>query len=100
MKERTGTYYKTQTQMREHSDNFVITFVEGDGKEFDYGYDYFECAILKFFESQGAFELLPYICAPDIPVSKALNMGLKRTTTLGGGKCDFGFMRGRETEEK
>jgi hypothetical protein len=94
--------FTLETQEREHPDNFVMTFVEGDGKEFDYGYDYSECAILKFFESQGAPELLPYICATDIPVSKALNLGLKRTTTLalGGEKCDFRFKRGRETQEK
>lgn len=94
--------FALETQKREHPDNFVMTFVEGDGKEFDYGYDYSECAFLKFFESQGAPELLPYICATDIPVSKALHMGLKRTTTLalGGEKCDFRFKRGRETQEE
>ena len=94
--------FALETHKREHHDNFVVTFVEGNGKEFDYGYDYTECAIQKFFETQGASELLPYICATDIPVSKALNMGLKRTTTLalGGEKCDFRFKRGRETEER
>ena len=94
--------FALETQKREHPENFAVAYVEGDGKEFDYGYDYTECAILKFFESQGASELLPYICATDIPVSKALNMGLQRTTTLalGGAKCDFRFKRGRETEEK
>ena len=94
--------FALETQKRKHPDNFVVTFVESDGKEFDYGYDYSECAILKFFESQGASELSPYICATDILASKALNMGLKRTTTLalGGEKCDFRFRRGRETQEK
>ncbi|UCF61874.1 MAG: L-2-amino-thiazoline-4-carboxylic acid hydrolase [Anaerolineaceae bacterium] len=93
--------FALETQKREYRDNFVVTFVEGDGKGFDYGYDYSECAILKFFESQGAPELVPYICATDIPVSKVLNMGLERTTTLalGGDKCDFRFKRGRETRE-
>lgn len=88
--------FALETQKREHPDNFVMTFVEGDGEEFDYGYDYTECAILKFFEAQGASELLPYICASDIPVSKARNMGLKRTTTLalGSEKCDFRFKKG------
>ncbi len=94
--------FALETQNREHPENFVVSFVEGDGKEFDYGYDYTECAILKFFETQGASELVPYICATDIPVSKALNMGLKRTSilALGGEKCDFRFKRGRETQEK
>ncbi len=94
--------FAIETQKREHPNNFVLTYVEGDGKDFDYGYDYSECAILKFFEAQGASELVPYICATDIPVSKALNLGLKRTTTLalGGEKCDFRFKRGQETEEK
>jgi hypothetical protein len=87
------------TQEREYDDNFVITFVEGDGEAFDFGFDDTECAILKFFRKQGVAELVPYLCASDIPLSRALNLGIQRTTTLalGGDRCDFRLKRGGET---
>jgi hypothetical protein len=58
-----------------------------------------ECAICKFFHAQGADELTPYMCLTEFAVSKALNMGLVRTTTIaeGGEKCDPRYKRGRET---
>jgi hypothetical protein len=39
------------------------------------------------------------MCLTDFAVSKALGMGLIRTTTIaeGGVKCDFRYKRGRET---
>ncbi len=88
-----------ETQKREYPDNFVIRFVEGDGETFDFGFDDTECGILKFFRQQGAEKLTPYLCASDIPLSRALNLGIQRTTTLavGGERCDFRLKRGGET---
>jgi len=56
--------------------------------------------VVKFFHCQGADELVPYMCRLDYAMSKAMGMGLVRTTTLaeGGEKCDFRFKRGRETK--
>lgn len=89
-----------ETQKREYEDNFIITYVEGQGETFDYGFDDTECAILKFFRKQGVEELVPYLCASDIPMSKALNLGIQRTSTLalGGERCDFRLKRGGETK--
>jgi hypothetical protein len=88
-----------ETQKREYPDNFVMSLVEGDGQTFDHGYDYTECAILKFMQKQGVPELTSYLCACDIPKAAAAGTGLERTTilALGGVKCDFRFKRGRET---
>jgi hypothetical protein len=59
-----------------------------------------ECAICNFFHIQGADELTPYMCQLDFAVSKALGLGLSRTTTIpeSGEKCDFRYKQGRETK--
>jgi hypothetical protein len=87
------------SQAREYPGNFVMEYVEGDGRSFDYGVNYLECANVKFLKAQGAEELAPYICATDKVSSEMLGWGLHRTTTLaeGADKCDFRFKRGGET---
>jgi hypothetical protein len=88
-----------ERQKRLYPEDSLSTFIQGDGKEFDFGMDTTECAICKFFHAQGADELTPYMCLTEFAVSKALSMGLVRTTTLaeGGEKCDPRYKRGRET---
>ncbi len=85
------------TQKREYPANWVATFVRGDGKEFDYGYDYTECGLVKYFRSQGVPELAPYVCLNDFLKSAAIGSGLRRTRTLAEGDdvCDFRYKKGR-----
>ena len=89
-----------ESRKREHPDGYVLNFVEGDGRTFDYGVDYIECASCKFLAKQGAPELAPYLCPVDILYSEALGWGLTRTMTLaeGADKCDFRFKRGGPTK--
>lgn len=86
------------SQRREYAGDFVFHFVEGDGQSFDFGIDYTECAIVKFFRSQGAEEFTRYVCLYDYPHSRLTATGLARTMTLAEGaeKCDFRFRIGRE----
>ena len=83
---------------RRYPGDWVLTVIEGDGRELDYGIDYTECGICKFFHAHGADELVPYMCATDFPVSEALGTGLIRTTTLADGsdRCNFRFKKGRK----
>jgi hypothetical protein len=76
-----------------------LTYVEGDGQEFDFGVDYTECAVCKFLRVENAFELAPYACALDQPVGELLGWGLTRTMTIAEGypKCTFRFKRGGKT---
>jgi hypothetical protein len=92
--------HAVESQKRRYPEDWVFTFIEGDGKEFDFGRDYTECAICKFFHAQGADELVPYLCRTEFAVSRAFGMGLVRTMTIaeGGKKCDPRFKRGRETK--
>ncbi len=89
-----------ESHQREYPDGYVVNFIEGDGKTFDYGVDYLECASCKFLAKQGAPELAPYLCPVDILYSNALGWGLTRTQTLAEGapKCDFRFKRGGPTK--
>jgi len=89
------------SQKRQYPMDFVFKFVEGDGKELDYGTDMIECGIVKFFRTQSAEELVPYICVLDFPISKAFNRGLIRTMTIAEGAeiCDFRYKKGRITQE-
>jgi hypothetical protein len=77
--------------------DWKMTFVEGDGVNFDFGVDYTECGIVKFYKAHNAFELAKYMCLGDFPTSRSIDSGLVRTTTLGSGgpKCDFRFKASR-----
>jgi hypothetical protein len=83
-----------------HPGDWKLVFVEGDGLNFDFGVDYTECGIVKFYQAQHAEELAPYMCLGDFPLSQALDTGLARTTTLarGGPRCDFRFKAGRPVQ--
>jgi hypothetical protein len=70
--------------------NYVFEFVIGDGQEFDYGYDYSECAALYFYRAQDAEEFMPFYCYLDFPIARVNGTGLSRTMTMAEGyqKCN------------
>lgn len=95
--------YKKQQEaahLKECAYCFKSDYVEGDGQNFDFGKDYTQCGISRWFREQGAEEFLPYMCCLDYPLAKPLGIGFHRTTTLGigGDKCDFRYKKGKETE--
>lgn len=91
-----------RSQKRLFPGDWVYRFVEGDGVEFDYGYDFLECGTLKFYHAQDADEFLPFYCFLDFPSSRADGLGLTRTMTLAEGhkKCNHRFKKGRKTEQE
>lgn len=88
-----------ESQERRYPDNYVLTFIEGDGRTFDYGIDYTECAACKFLKRQNAVELTPIMCRFDRAASDLLGWGLTRTMTIANGheKCDFRFKKHGKT---
>jgi hypothetical protein len=91
--------YAAMSKKREYPMDFVYTFIEGDGKELDYGVNMTECAIQKFLRKQNAEELVPYMCALDNPLSRRFNRGLIRTKTLvESNVCDFRYKKDRKTQ--
>jgi ADP-ribose pyrophosphatase YjhB (NUDIX family) len=89
-----------RSQQRRYAEDWVYGFVPGDGEEFDYGYDFVQCATQKLYQAQGADEFLPFYCFLDFPESQVAGLGLSRTTTLAEGhlKCNHRFKKGRQTE--
>ena len=89
-----------RSQERRYAADYVCELVVGDGIEFDYGYDFTECASQKFYHAQGADEFLPFFCFLDYAYSKVSGEGLTRTMTLSEGhpKCNHRFKRGRRAE--
>ena len=85
------------TQRRQYPANWVAKFIPGDGQTFDYGYDYSECGLVKYFKSQGVPELAPYVCLNDFIKSATIGSGLQRSHTLAQGDqlCDFRYRHGR-----
>jgi len=83
------------SQKRRYPGDFVCEFIEGDGESFDYGFDYLECGICKFFHAQNADEFARYMCRLDYPVAGAMGTRLIRTSTIAeqGIKCDFRYKR-------
>jgi hypothetical protein len=88
------------SQQRRYPDDWVFEIVDGDGQEFDFGVDYTECGIVKYFAREGAPELAPYGCWIDDPMSAAMGVRLDRTETIaqGGQRCDFRFSRREPVE--
>ncbi len=88
------------SQERRYPGDYVYKFIVGDGKEFDYGYDYTECATLKFYHARGADEFMPFYCYLDFPICRVREIGLTRTMTISEGqkKCNHRFKIGRETK--
>lgn len=86
-------------QKQQYSGNWVANWIEGVRDEFDFGVDYTECAICKFYEKMNASDLSPYICLADFVIANATYQGFKRTTTIaeGSDRCDFRWKKGLKT---
>jgi hypothetical protein len=90
------------SQQQKYPEGYIYEFILGDGMEFDYGYDFWECAAQRFYHAHDADEFLPFYCFLDFPKSKVLGLGLTRTMTLAEGhkKCNHRFKSGRAEESK
>lgn len=96
---KTLQHQAAETHKRSFPNNFAAEVVIGDGKEFDWGIGFTECAIQKFYRAQNALEFLPYVCRLDYLTSAAFGIGLVRTKTLANGdeRCNPRLKQSRET---
>jgi hypothetical protein len=88
------------SQEKRYPGDYVYTFIAGNGKNFDHGLDFTECASHKFYHVQGADELLPYYCYLDFVAAKVRGFGFTRTMTLyeGHGRCNHRFKASGKTK--
>ena len=88
--------YAWDKETHEHKyENDWVVDVLGPCEDYDLGYDYTECGVVKLCADEGCPELAHYLCQLDFLLSSQIGLELKRTTTLadGGEKCDFRYSR-------
>ena len=81
------------SQERLYPGGYIFDYIQGDGVEFDYGYNFTECAAQKFYHIYGADEFLPYFCQLDFAYATLYQPGFSRTLTLAKGDplCNHRF---------
>lgn len=88
-----------ESQSGKYPGDWVEEYVEGDGENFDFGIDFTECALCKFFEPRDAMKYVPVFCLGDYATYRAFGIGFRRTQTIPNGApfCDFRFKKDWET---
>ena len=88
-----------ETQKKLFPDDFVMDFVEGDGKSFEWGWDIQECVVQKAYKKLGDEKYLPFICLGDYYEAEGLGFGFSRNQTLGFGAplCTHRFVKNYQT---
>jgi hypothetical protein len=96
-----GREQAKRSQARQYPGDWVWDFVQGDGVEFEYGYDFCECGAQKLYHAQGADEFLPFFCYLDFVTYRTAGWSFGRTMTLAEGheKCNFRFKKGGKTKK-
>lgn len=85
------------SQTHQYPGDFVTEVVAAPpGASYDWGINYHECGVVKFFAAQDADAFTPYMCVMDYLLFPAMGIGLQRTGTLAHGcpHCDFRFKQG------
>lgn len=80
------------SQFRVYPDDYIYRFRKGDGVDFDWGFDYTQCANVLLYEKYDALDLLlPLVCTMDDLAGSALFTGYQRTMQLATGDpmCDL-----------
>jgi hypothetical protein len=91
-----------QSQQRKYPGDFVVHFVPGDGRNFDFGLDFTGCAIHKFFQAEQAGHFAKYMCRIDYLTTSYKGIELIRTGTIANGadKCDFRYRLARHPQQQ
>jgi hypothetical protein len=87
------------SQERQYPEDWVYVLLEGDGVEYDVGFEFSECAVIKFYQAMGVMELAQYCNFADVTYSHYLGIGLDASQTIGMGcdHCRMLYKRGGET---
>jgi len=81
-----------RSQLRLYPEDYNLTYIGGDGKEFDWGFDYTQCSSDLLFKKYEATDLLIHlICQMDFIAGEALYAGYYRTMIIpeGAPMCDL-----------
>ena len=88
-----------QSQKRQYADDWIMDFMEGDGKSFEWGFNFHQCGIYNVYKRLGAEKFVPFICLSDFSEANILGFGFTRTQTLGCGDqiCDHRYVKNYKT---
>ncbi len=77
-----------------YENDWVVDVLPGN-EEYDLGYDYHECGVVKLCHDEGHPELAKYCCRMDFILADLMHMKLVRQGTLaeGADHCDFRYSR-------
>lgn len=90
-----------RSQLKIFPEDYILTFVPGDGETFDWGLNYTQCPNVILYSRHGAAELVyPLVCTMDYVAGKALYVGYHRTMDIatGGAMCDLRWKKGVASE--
>ncbi len=87
------------SKLRNYPDDWVADYVEGDGKTFEWGFNFHECGLHKVLKRLDAEKYLPFFCLSDFSEASILGFGFSRTQTLGFGApmCDHRYVKNYKT---
>ena len=86
-----------RSQKRRYAEDFVWSLENGPGGELSMIFE--ECAVNKWYETQGVPELAPFCNFADVTYSRLMGMGIDASETIGQGcdRCALRYKRGRPT---
>jgi hypothetical protein len=90
--ERMMSAWALWSQFRVYPEDYILYFRKGDGVNFDWGFDYKQCANVILYKKYNALDLLlPLVCTMDDLAGSALFTGYRRTMQLATGDrmCDL-----------
>jgi len=87
------------SKLRNYPDDWVMDFVEGDGKTFEWGVNYYECGIYKVFKRLDAEKYVHFFCLADYSDANISGYGFTRSQAIGFGApmCDHRYLREYKT---
>lgn len=88
------------SQLKRYPEDYILSFVKGDGKEFDWGLDYTQCPSEILYRRHDEMNLLfNVICRADYVAGKLMKVGYHRTKTIAEGfpLCDLRWKQGVES---
>ncbi len=87
------------SNLKNYPDDWVADYIEGDGKSFEWGFNFHECGIHKVLKRLGDERFVPFFCLADFTEANILGFGFSRTQTLGFGApiCDHRYVKNYKT---
>ncbi|MEI6126036.1 MAG: hypothetical protein WCQ99_05720 [Pseudomonadota bacterium] len=88
------------SQLKVYPEDYILKYVKGDGKDFDWGLDYTQCPSEILYRRHDELNLLfNVICRADYVAGSLMKVGYHRSQTIveGYSFCDLRWKQGKES---